>query len=187
MTDKPALEVYWTAFAHPVFGDRPLYLAATARGLCRITWPHESFETLRDWVTKYMPGAALTPDRESLSGCVRQLKQYLDGTLQAFDLPFDLRGTAFQTAVWQALTRIPYGQTWSYSDIAASAGSPSAVRAAGAAIGANPVPIIVPCHRVIGKNATLTGFRGGLNVKEALLRLEGYRDYVNKGHTRFRF
>ncbi|MBP3040963.1 methylated-DNA--[protein]-cysteine S-methyltransferase [Bacillaceae bacterium Marseille-Q3522] len=179
--------IYWSTFIHPVFHNRPLYLAATKRGICRITWPHESFETLETWIRKRMPNAKWSEDDEQLSSYVRQLEEYFQGNRKAFTLPLDLQGTVFQTKVWNALLKIPFGNTQSYMDIAAASGNPKAVRAAGTAIGANPVPIIVPCHRVIGKNAALTGFRGGLNVKETLLQLEGFYDYRKKGHARFQF
>jgi methylated-DNA-[protein]-cysteine S-methyltransferase len=185
--NRSTTEVFWESFAHPIFQNRPLYVAATKEGLCRITWPTESFDTLASWMEKQIPGAVLIRDREQVSGYIRQLQEYLDGARQAFSLPLDMRGTAFQTSVWQALTQIPYGETRSYSDIAHAVGSPAAVRAVGTANGANPVPIVVPCHRVIGKNTALTGFRGGLHMKEELLQLEGFRDYTNKGHARFQF
>ncbi len=102
----------------------------------------------------------------------RELTDYLEGRRSSFTVPHDLKGTAFQRAVWEALGRIPYGQTVTYSDIAQEVGRPAAVRAVGAAIGANPVMIVVPCHRVIGKNGALTGFRGGLGMKTRLLELE---------------
>ncbi|MFF2158234.1 methylated-DNA--[protein]-cysteine S-methyltransferase [Paenibacillus chitinolyticus] len=180
-------EIYWAALVHPLFRNKPLYAAATDRGLCRITWPTESLDTLKSWAAKQIPGAVLIEDEERMAGYLLQLKEYLEGNRQQFDVPLDMRGTAFQTSVWKALAEIPFGETRSYSDIAASVGSPAAVRAVGTANGANPVPIIVPCHRVIGKNAALTGFRGGLQVKEELLRLEGFHDYTAKGHARFQF
>lgn len=92
--------------------------------------------------------------------------------MQRFSLPLAARGTAFQQAVWQALCDIPYGETRSYSDIARTIGKPDAVRAVGAANGRNPLSIIVPCHRVIGQNGSLTGYAGGLEIKKALLALE---------------
>jgi len=91
----------------------------------------------------------------------------------AFELPLDLRGTEFQRAVWQALLEIPYGETRSYAEIARQVGQPNAVRAVGAANGANPIPIVVPCHRVIGRDGSLTGYGGGLDKKVFLLQLEG--------------
>jgi methylated-DNA-[protein]-cysteine S-methyltransferase len=103
----------------------------------------------------------------------RQLREYFSGRRQSFDLKLDFVGTPFQRAVWKALLTIPFGQTRSYGEIARQVGRPSASRAVGAANGRNPVAIVAPCHRVIGSTGALTGFGGGLDVKERLLRLEG--------------
>lgn len=102
----------------------------------------------------------------------RQLGEYFAGTRRDFDLPLDFGGTDFQRSVWETLLTIPYGETWSYADVANRLGKPTATRAVGAANGQNPIPIVGPCHRVIGKNGSLTGFGGGLPVKEKLLALE---------------
>ncbi len=102
----------------------------------------------------------------------RQLAAYFARELTEFDLPLAPQGTAFQLSVWEALRRIPYGETVSYGAIAQSIGRPSASRAVGAANGANPLPIVVPCHRVIGSTGSLTGFGGGIDTKAALLALE---------------
>lgn len=101
-----------------------------------------------------------------------QLEAYFDGALQAFDVPLRPAGTPFQRMVWGALLEIPYGQTRSYRDIAERIGSPSAVRAVGLANGRNPISVIVPCHRVVGANGSLTGYGGGLDNKQLLLDLE---------------
>ena len=106
------------------------------------------------------------------SAVAQQLREYFLGDRKTFELPILPRGTPFQLAVWDALQRIPYGETRSYAQIAQEIGRPNAVRAVGAANGANPIPIIVPCHRVIGSNGSLTGFGGGLGVKRRLLELE---------------
>lgn len=103
---------------------------------------------------------------------VRQLRLYFAGELQIFDLPLELVGTEFQKKVWAALVTIPYGETRSYTEIAAQIGAPRAVRAVGAANGRNPIPIVVPCHRVIGASGSLVGFGGGLEWKRLLLDLE---------------
>ncbi|MCR9106574.1 MAG: methylated-DNA--[protein]-cysteine S-methyltransferase [Gammaproteobacteria bacterium] len=108
-----------------------------------------------------------------LTKCQHQLDQYFSGKRKAFDLPIAAQGTAFQRLVWRALQRIPYGETRSYADIARNIMKPTAMRAVGAANGRNPVPVIVPCHRVIGSNGSLTGFAGGINAKKTLLQLEG--------------
>ena len=115
-----------------------------------------------DWIYNEKPFAE----------AVRQLKEYFAGERHEFDLPLRLDGTEFQLLVLDELRRIPYGETTSYGAIAARIGRPKAVRAVGAANGRNPIPIVVPCHRVIGSGGDLTGFGGGLDTKEALLRLE---------------
>lgn len=108
-----------------------------------------------------------------LQRCVQQLSEYFNGARQHFDLPLAADGTEFQNEVWQALRRIPYGEVCSYADIARKIGRDKAVRAVGAANGRNPLPIVVPCHRVIGSDGSLTGFAGGLEAKTLLLKLEG--------------
>ena len=107
-----------------------------------------------------------------LDNAVSQLNEYFNSKRTVFDLPFNLKGTKFQIKVWQALLAIPYAQTVSYQDIAIKIGNPKAVRAVGAANAKNPLAIVIPCHRVIGKNGKLTGYNGGLSVKEFLLNLE---------------
>jgi methylated-DNA-[protein]-cysteine S-methyltransferase len=102
----------------------------------------------------------------------QQLEAYFAGDLQQFDLTLDPAGTPFQRRVWEALRRIPYGQTRTYAEIAREIGSPTAFRAVGAANGANPIPVIIPCHRVIGSDGSLTGFGGGIETKKRLLALE---------------
>jgi methylated-DNA-[protein]-cysteine S-methyltransferase len=104
---------------------------------------------------------------------VRQLRAYFAGDLRTFHLTLDMQGTGFQKRVWQQLETIQYGETRSYSQIAAAIGAPAAVRAVGAANGANPIPIVVPCHRVIGSSGKLVGYGGGLPLKKRLLELEG--------------
>jgi len=103
---------------------------------------------------------------------IKQLEEYFSGDRTEFDLPISAVGTEFQQRVWQALTTIPYGETWSYQDLANAIGNPKAVRAVGLANGKNPVSVIVPCHRVIGKNGKLTGYAGGVERKSKLLKLE---------------
>ena len=121
---------------------------------------------------------AHVPSREWRSGgrvvarAERQLEEYFAGERRAFDLPLGPVGTPFQRRVWAALERIPYGETISYGELARRVGNPSASRAVGAANGRNPIPIVIPCHRVIGSTGKLTGFGGGLDVKRALLDLE---------------
>lgn len=111
-------------------------------------------------------------DTEPFKEAVTQLNAYFAGELHEFDLPLAPFGTEFQQRVWDALTQIPFGVTWSYGELARHIGKPKASRAVGAANGLNPIPIIIPCHRVIGSNGKLTGFGGGIETKEFLLQLE---------------
>lgn len=112
-------------------------------------------------------------DAGALGEARAQLQAYFDGNLRCFSLRLAPHGTPFQRTVWHTLARIPYGRTWSYRDLATAIGDPKATRAVGAANGRNPLPIVLPCHRVIGADGSLTGFGGGLPVKRALLELEG--------------
>ena len=114
-------------------------------------------------------------DDEPFSDAMDQLNQYFTGELDTFDLRLAPAGTEFQRTVWQALLEIPYGETWSYGQLAKHIDRPKASRAIGAANGVNPIPIIIPCHRVIGSSGKLTGFGGGLETKEYLLGLESQR------------
>jgi methylated-DNA-[protein]-cysteine S-methyltransferase len=110
--------------------------------------------------------------RGAVGEAMRQLKEYFAGRRSEFDLPLAPEGTEFQRNVWKRLQEIPYGETISYGELAKRIGNPNASRAVGAANGSNPIPIVIPCHRVIGANGKLTGFGGGLPTKEALLSLE---------------
>lgn len=128
----------------------------------------------------WLPGSADAPhatagpaDTAPLKAAVQQLTAYFAGQRTTFDLPLALRGTAFQMRVWDQLKAIPHGETISYGELARRVGSPAAARAVGAANGRNPLPIVIPCHRVIGANGKLVGYGGGLAIKEALLKIEG--------------
>src|SRR5512143_1625159 len=119
------------------------------------------------------PEAAWQRDPAAFHDVAAQLAEYFRRARRTFELPLAPRGTPFQLATWRALSTIPYGETISYEELARRVGRPAASRAVGAANGANPLPIVVPCHRVIGKNGSLTGFGGGLDAKRVLLELEG--------------
>lgn len=162
--------IYW---AYLLWDSKRMHIAVSSKGLCYILWPNKSFEVLENWVKKHFPLGSLVYEQEKLAVYAGQIEEYLKGRRKTFDIPLDLRGTDFQIAVWQALLKIPYGSTKSYSEVAKEINRPKAVRAVGSAIGANPVPIVVPCHRVIGKDGSLTGFAGGLNIKQQLLKIEG--------------
>ncbi|WP_379126706.1 methylated-DNA--[protein]-cysteine S-methyltransferase [Paenibacillus sp. sgz500958] len=161
--------VYWTLIA---FKEWTFYIAASEQGLCYVGPQDKPFSELADWVKFRLPGSSLERDDDRLEQASVELKEYLLGERRSFSVPLDLYGTPFQQSVWQALCDIPYGHTWSYSDVALHIHKPASVRAVGAAIGANPILITVPCHRVIGKNGAMTGYRGGLNMKIELLGLE---------------
>ncbi len=161
-------DLYWCRSPSP-WGS--LRLLATERGLCRVVLPAE--EGVERWVVRFLPGYTAVEGSSLLQETARQLENYLAGRLHTFDLPLDLYGTAFQKAVWQALRAIPYGQVWSYAQVAAAVGRPQAARAIGAAVAANPLPIIIPCHRVVRADGSLGGYGGGAEMKRDLLRLEG--------------
>ena len=143
-----------------------LKLVASANALIAVLWENEQPEAVK------LDAAKLEPCHPILVEAERQLGEYFAGGRTRFELPLELRGSEFQKKVWRALTEIPFGQTRSYFDIAKKIGSPKACRAVGAANGKNPLPIVIPCHRVIGKDGTLTGFGGGLDTKATLLAVE---------------
>ena len=142
-------------------------LAATDQGLAGVWFDEQRHAPdTTGWIT--------APDHPVLRQAAAQLASYLEGTGQHFDMPLDLsHGTQFQQAVWQALLRIPRGGTTSYGQLGADIGKPAAVRAVGAAVGRNPISVVVPCHRVLGSDGSLTGYAGGLDRKVRLLQLEG--------------
>lgn len=148
-------------------------VTASNTGVTRIAFS-ESEVCLKDSVKGSVEDSVKegVPNGITEEACL-QLLAYFAKTRHEFDLPIDVKGTEFQTSVWMALQSIPYGQTASYLDIAKRIGNPKAVRAVGLANGKNPIAIVVPCHRVIGSNKTLTGYAGGLARKQFLLNLEG--------------
>lgn len=153
--------MYYTYHDSPV---GRLLLAGDDTGLHLISFPsgRKTRSPERDWVE----------DARPVHDAIAQLDAYFAGTLQEFSLTLAPVGTPFQLQVWQALREIPYGETWSYGRVAQHIGRPTASRAVGAANGCNPLPIVIPCHRVIGSTGHLTGFGGGLGAKATLLALE---------------
>lgn len=149
----------------------PLLVAIDARGLRFVEFVRGE--------RPIVPAPEWLQDPQALAPYLAQFEAYFTGQLQRFDLPLAARGTDFQQAVWGALCDIPYGETVSYLDIASAIGNPKAVRAVGAANGQNPLSIIVPCHRVIGRSGKLIGYGGGLPIKQWLLALEqSHRDFI---------
>ena len=142
----------------------PLLLAADEAGLRSIRFENGRRPT--------RPDPFWQKDESRLRETIRQLRAYFAGKLEQFDLPLAPEGTPFQLTVWKQLCEIPYGETISYGELARRIGNPNAARAVGLANGSNPIPIVIPCHRVIGSNGKLTGYGGGLPIKEKLLALE---------------
>ena len=151
-----------------------LWIACSERGVCKVIFPCEGGRGILDqWLASYLRCSELTATSALLEQTCSQLGEYFADTRHDFTLPLDVRGSAFHQRVWLALTQIPYGRTVSYGELAHTLGAPRAARAVGAACGANPVPILAPCHRVLGSDGSLHGFGGGLPLKAWLLRHEG--------------
>jgi methylated-DNA-[protein]-cysteine S-methyltransferase len=144
-----------------------LFLAATDRGLCRISYTVDGQD---ESIARAFGVRVL---RTRIDDVRRELEEYFAGRRQQFDLALDLRVAGFQESVLRELARVPYGQTDTYGHLAAKAGRPRAARAVGMVMNRNPIPIVLPCHRIVGANGSLTGYAGGLHVKRALLELEG--------------
>jgi len=142
----------------------PLLLVADASGLRQVNFARNG------WNAPANPG--WREDASAFAQPIRQLRAYFAGELETFNIPLAPQGTPFQQKVWDELLNIPYGETISYGELAKRIGNPNASRAVGLANGSNPIPIIIPCHRVIGSNGKLTGYGGGLPIKEKLLALE---------------
>jgi methylated-DNA-[protein]-cysteine S-methyltransferase len=163
---------------HAAAVDTPigtLRLASTSRGLAYVELPHASGRGLEGFLRRSLPGARCEQGFAPNRAAAVQIVEYLEGKRTIFELEIDPRGTGFQRSVWQALLAIPYGETRSYTDVARSVGRPAAVRAVGAANGANPLAIVIPCHRVIAAGGTLGGYGGGLELKARLLAMERSR------------
>jgi methylated-DNA-[protein]-cysteine S-methyltransferase len=169
-SEEGLLDVAYTTMDSP-FG--PLLLATTPRGLVKVSLPaYDPEETLEELAERISPRVLEAPAR--LDEARRELDLYFEGKLRDFDLPLDWQLTdGFRGRVQRAIAKIPYGKTRSYTDMARSAGNERAVRAAGTACGSNPLPIVVPCHRVLRTGGALGGYGGGLPMKKALLQMEG--------------
>jgi methylated-DNA-[protein]-cysteine S-methyltransferase len=154
-------DVVYTQMESPI---GPLLLAGNDKGLQEILFVNGRHSA--------SPNPSWRRDNKALRETIRQLNAYFAGDLETFDLQLSPKGTEFQLLVWKRLYEIPYGETISYGQLADRIGNPKACRAVGLANGSNPIPIIIPCHRVIGSNGKLTGYGGGLPIKEKLLALE---------------
>lgn len=162
--------MHYTTLAIP---NDTLYIAATDNGLCYVG--NEESELIEEAKKRHM---TLTKSDAAMSAYKQAFVDYFNGVLKTFNVPLDVVGTDLQREVWQTLQTIPYGDVWAYQDVADTIGRPTAVRAVANAIGRNPVLIVIPCHRVIGKNGKLTGFRSGLALKKTLLSIEGVTQYT---------
>lgn len=162
--------VFYGSQAFPSLGR--IYVAATEKGLCQLALPGRSAEAFFESVLARFQPHFFTENPDPFQELYRQLEQFLNGREIAFNLSMDLMGTPFQLQVWEALKAIPYGETRSYGQIARVIGRPKACRAVGQANHNNPLPIIIPCHRVIGSRGDLVGYGSGLPLKEKLLALE---------------
>jgi O-6-methylguanine DNA methyltransferase len=161
-------KIFYSSFPSPFL--KRVFVASTQRGVCMVDFL-TSEKTFLKRVKERFPGEIIKNDLKN-KDVISQLRKYLEGKLLRFHCKFDFRGTTFQKKVWSELAKIPYGQTRSYKEIAKAIGHPAAFRAVGNANGQNPLPLIIPCHRVIESNGGLGGFGHGLKVKRQLLDLE---------------
>ncbi|HEX2485770.1 MAG TPA: methylated-DNA--[protein]-cysteine S-methyltransferase [Myxococcota bacterium] len=162
-------------FLHTARFESPigaLFAATSERGLAYLELSHASGRGFAGWRRTAAPDARVADGFAPNRAAIAQVLEYLAGKRRAFELPLDLRGTPFQLSVWEALLAVPYGETRTYAEVARRIGHPAAVRAVGAANGANPVPLVVPCHRVVASGGGLGGYGGGLPLKRRLLALE---------------
>lgn len=161
---------YWVAEVG-ILGE--LRLVATERGLCKLYLRGDSEDAFPARLRKDLKTQRLAYQKGPLiTSALNEIEAYLVGQLQRFTTPLDLRGTAFQESVWDQVLRIPYGTTSTYRDLAERIGKPQSVRTVGAANAANPLPLFIPCHRVIGVDGSLRGYGGGIAIKAALIQLE---------------
>ncbi len=164
--ERRVAAVSYVAVPMPV-GD--ILVAGTERGICAlIIAAHAETPAALDALQRYCP-APLVPDTGTLADATVQLTNYVSGARQTFDLPLDLVGTPFQRLVWESLLAIPYGDTVTYRDLAHMLGQPGGAQAVGGAVAHNPISIIVPCHRVLGSDGSLTGYAWGVHVKRWLI------------------
>lgn len=150
-----------------------IYVASSERGVCKISVPRESRKDFFEWLKKHCEVENVIDNRARNKEVIDQLNRYFNGKLAKFTCSVDLIGTPFQIRVWKELSKIPYGTTITYKHLSRRVSAPKAFQAVGRANGANPLPIIVPCHRVLGSDGALVGYSCGIKTKEFLLRLEG--------------
>ncbi len=150
-----------------------IYIASSEKGVCKISLTLNSSREFKSWIKKHFSEFDVVESKKENKEVIEQIHLYLARKLKKFDVPIDLIGTDFQKLVWRETMKIPYGEVITYSELAEKIRRPKAYRAVGNALGANPLPIIVPCHRVIASDGSLGGYSGGVKIKEFLLGLEG--------------
>jgi len=153
-----------------------IYIASSEKGVCKISLTLDSASEFKSWIKKHFGEFEIVESKKKNKDAIDQIKLYLARKLKKFDLEIDMLGTEFQKKVWIETMKIPYGETISYSDLARKIRRENSQRAVGNALASNPLPIIVPCHRVIASDGSLGGYSGGIKIKEFLLRLEGARN-----------
>jgi O-6-methylguanine DNA methyltransferase len=163
-------KVYCTSFDSRI---GHIYIASTEKGLCKISIPKETKKDFFTWLENHFEVDAVNDNKSRNREYIDQINRYLNGKLVEFTFAVDLIGTPFQLRVWKKLIQIPYGTTITYSQLAKRVGVPKGFQAVGRANGSNPLPIVIPCHRVIGSDGSLIGYSSGVKTKEFLLRLEG--------------
>ena len=163
-------KVYCTSFDSRI---GRIYVASTEQGVCKLSVPKESRKDFFSWLKEHFELDGVNDNRARNKEVIDQLTRYFNGRLAKFTCPIDLMGTPFQIRVWKELTKIPYGTTITYKHLARRVTASKSFQAVGRANGANPLPIIIPCHRVLGSNGALVGYSCGIKTKEFLLRLEG--------------
>jgi O-6-methylguanine DNA methyltransferase len=168
--DRIVTKVYCTTFDSRV---GRIYVASTERGVCKISVPRETRKDFFTWLDEHLDLDGVVDNKSRNKEIIDQLTRYISGRLVRFTCPVDLIGTPFQLRVWKELMKIPYGSTITYKTLAKRISVPSAFQAVGRANAANPLPIIVPCHRILGSDGSLVGYSYGIKMKEFLLRLEG--------------
>jgi len=162
--------VYCTSFDSKI---GLIYVASTEEGVCKISVPRQSKRDFFRWLRENFDDSEVTDNKSRNRDVIDQLTRYFNGKLAKFTCAVDLKGTPFQVRVWKELTRIPYGSTITYKQLAKRVNARRGFQAVGRANAANPVPIIIPCHRVIGTDGSLVGYASGVKTKEFLLKLEG--------------
>ena len=167
---RVSTKVYCTSFDSRI---GRIYVSSTDKGVSKISVPKETRKDFFDWLERHFDLDAVVDNRSKNKEAIDQLTRFFNGKLAKFTCPIDLIGTPFQIRVWKELAKIPYGSTITYKQLAKRVAAPHAFQAVGRANGANPLPIIIPCHRVVGSDGSLVGYSCGIKTKEFLLRLEG--------------